>query len=127
MEKALGEFHLYSRQGRQAWCKPCRKKYDRAYHARNAEKRRLQVKEARFRLVRVNQHLKAFGPCADCGRRFHPAAMEWDHLPGHTKRDDVSSLARAGKTNQFHAELTKCELVCANCHAVRSYERRNGA
>ena len=59
MEKPIGEFHLYSRQGRQAWCKPCRKEYDRAYHARNAEKRRLQVKEARFRLVRLNQQARA--------------------------------------------------------------------
>ena len=125
--KPLDEFHLYTRQGRQRWCKPCRKEYDRAYHARYAEKRRLQAKERRIRLVRLNQHLKAFGSCADCGGRFHPASMEWDHVPGHTKHDDVSSLARAGKTRQFHAELAKCELVCANCHAVRSYERRNGA
>jgi len=122
--KPLDEFHRYARQGRQVWCKPCRKEYDRAYHARNAERRRLQVKERRIRLVRLNRHLKAFGPCADCGGRFHLAAMEWDHLPGHTKHDDVASLARAGKTRQFHAELAKCELVCANRHAVRSYERR---
>jgi len=125
--KPLGAFHLYSRQGHQVWCKPCRKEYDRAYHARNAERRRLQVKEARFRLVRLNRHLKALTACADCGGHFHPAAMEWDHLPGSEKLDDVSSLARAGKTKQFHSELSKCELVCANCHAVRSYERRNGA
>jgi hypothetical protein len=124
--KPLDQFHPYSRQGHQTWCKPCRKEYDKAYHARNAEKRRLQVREARFRLVRVNQHLKAFGPCADCGGRFHPAAMEWDHLPGNVKRDDVSSLAMSGKTKQFHAELAKCELVCANCHAVRSHDRRRG-
>ena len=126
VERPLEEFHLYTRSGRQAWCKPCRKEYDRAYHARNIEKRRRQVKERRRRLVALNQELKSARPCADCGRCFHPAAMEWDHLPGHEKRDDVSTLARTGKTKQFHVELEKCELVCANCHAVRSYERRRG-
>ena len=52
--------------------------------------------------------------------------MEWDHLPGTEKLEDISNLARHGKTRQFHPELVKSELICANCHAVRSYERRNG-
>lgn len=124
--KPLDDFHRSARYGRQAWCKDCRRLYDRAYHARNAQKRRRQVRERRQRLVELNGNLKASRPCADCGGRFHPAAMEWDHLPGTEKLDDISTLARTGKTRQFHRELEKCELVCANCHAVRSFARRRG-
>jgi NADH:ubiquinone oxidoreductase subunit F (NADH-binding) len=113
--------------GRQPWCKPCRKDYDREYHARNRARRQEQVKERRRRLHEWNNRIKSSTPCADCGRTFHPVAMTWDHLPGTDKVTEVSNLVRAGKTIQARKEIEKCEVVCANCHAVRSYERRNGA
>ena len=67
--------------------------------------------------------------CADCGTVFPPAAMEWDHLPGVDKLSDVSSLvvSRHCCKRVILAEIAKCELVCANCHAVRSEERRGVA
>lgn len=67
--------------------------------------------------------MKADRPCADCGRSFHPAAMEWDHLPGQEKIAEVGSLY-GGSRERVLTEIAKCELVCANCHAVRTFERR---
>lgn len=50
---------------------------------------------------------------------FPPAAMQWDHLPGKIKLGDVSALH--GRTRQeILAEIEKCELVCANCHTLRT-------
>jgi hypothetical protein len=69
------------------------------------------------------RELKAF-PCMDCGGTFHPAAMQFDHRPGTTKVADLASLARDGSTHLFGLELAKCDLVCANCHAIRTFERR---
>jgi len=63
-------------------------------------------------------------PCADCGGQFHPAAMTFDHLPGTTKRADVATLVIRSSISVARAEIAKCELVCANCHAIRTYERR---
>jgi len=80
----------------------------------------------RLRLKELNRRLKTTTPCADCGGLFHPVAMQWDHLPGLEKGAEISNLVKAGMTTRFHEELEKCELVCANCHAVRSYERRAG-
>jgi hypothetical protein len=71
--------------------------------------------------------LKSSTPCADCGSTFHHAAMSWDHLPGFEKLDDVSSLVSRHNKALILAEIQKCELVCANCHAVRSFERRGVA
>lgn len=67
-------------------------------------------------------------PCADCGKVFPPAAMAWDHMPGTAKVSEVSLLVRRrfGK-RAILAEIAKCELVCANCHAVRSQQRRGVA
>jgi hypothetical protein len=50
--------------------------------------------------------------------------MQWDHLPGHEKVADLGSLARQGSRKRVLEEIEKCELVCANCHAIRSYRRR---
>ena len=50
--------------------------------------------------------------------------MTFDHRPGTTKVGDLATLARSGCTGLFEAELAKCDLVCANCHAIRTYLRR---
>jgi len=63
-------------------------------------------------------------PCADCGEQFHPAAMTFDHLPGTTKRSNLASLVARSSIKVARDEIAKCEVVCANCHAVRTYERR---
>ena len=36
----------------------------------------------------------------------------------------VATLVAAGSRQLVLAEIEKCDLVCANCHAVRTYERR---
>jgi hypothetical protein len=56
---------------------------------------------------------------------FHPVAMHWDHLPGETKEADLAFLAKRGSRQRVLDEIAKCELVCANCHAVRSFVRRD--
>ena len=70
--------------------------------------------------------LNANTPCTDCGGIFHPAAMTWDHLPGYEKVDNVGAMLTRHSRAKLLREIAKCELVCANCHAVRSYERRRG-
>ena len=124
--KRLEAFHRSKARGSQHWCKDCVREYDREWWVRNSERRRRQVKEHRRRLKEWHNAIKATTPCADCGRTFHPAAMTWDHLPGTDKVTEISHLIRAGKTLQAKNEILKCELVCANCHAVRSYERQTG-
>jgi hypothetical protein len=49
--------------------------------------------------------------------------MTFDHLPGTNKRGHVSNLLYAGYRKVLLDEIAKCELVCANCHAVRTFMR----
>jgi hypothetical protein len=58
---------------------------------------------------------------------FPPEAMEWDHLPGTVKLGEISSVVTKWSTKLIFEELAKCELVCANCHAIRTYRRLRGA
>ena len=52
--------------------------------------------------------------------------MEWDHLPGHEKVSEIATLFGQQRRQLLLKELEKCELVCANCHAIRTYERLTG-
>ena len=124
--KPLGEFHRAG-NARQAWCKECRRQYDAEYWSRTRTKRLRQRKELRAELLEWSRRLKEGKPCADCGGVFHHSAMHWDHLPGVPKRREVSNLVRRGFTKStILGEIAKCELVCANCHAVRTFDRATG-
>jgi hypothetical protein len=61
--------------------------------------------------------------CVDCGYNLNPHALEFDHLPGYEKTQTVASLMYRS-WERIWEEITKCEVVCANCHAIRTYERK---
>lgn len=63
-------------------------------------------------------------PCEDCGLRFPPECMDFDHVRGE-KRGDVGRMAmQKGAVITLLAEIAKCEVVCANCHRIRTRVRR---
>lgn len=51
--------------------------------------------------------------------------MQWDHLPGFEKRGDISGGFPGGSEEEILNEIAKCELVCTNCHIIRTF-KRNG-
>ena len=65
--------------------------------------------------------LLKFDPCIDCGNSFLPCAMDFDHVKGKT--DNIGRMMCRSFKN-IVKELKKCELVCANCHRIRTWKRR---
>ena len=65
-------------------------------------------------------------PCADCGRRYEPCAMDFDHREGASKVSGVTRMIGRFGTARKLAEVAKCDIVCANCHRARTYVRREG-
>ena len=63
-------------------------------------------------------------PCADCGIQYPSYVMEFDHARG-TKSFNIGS-GRYKSTGALLAELSKCDVVCANCHTIRTHFRRIG-
>lgn len=61
-------------------------------------------------------------PCMDCGVRYPPYVMDFDHRPGTLKRFGISNALRFSIAEVIE-EIDKCDLVCANCHRVRTYHR----
>jgi len=69
------------------------------------------------------QKLKESSPCTDCGRYYPSYVMQFDHVSGD-KKFNISKASRGfTSTARLEAELAKCELVCANCHAIRGHDR----
>ena len=62
-------------------------------------------------------------PCLDCGVEYPHYVMEFDH-----REDKVGNLGvisyKVGMKRLLE-ELAKCDVVCANCHKVRTELRRN--
>ena len=121
--KSLDAFHRMG-TGRQRYCKPCRRDWDAAYWVRRRLFRISQQKSRRRELREWISSIKSSSPCTDCGGYFHWAAMTYDHLPGHEKRGDISDLIAGGYRSVLITEMAKCEVVCANCHAIRTFRRR---
>lgn len=59
--------------------------------------------------------------CLDCGMTEY-YALEFDHLPGQPKLATISAM-RFSPTDKLKAEIAKCDVVCANCHRVRTARR----
>ena len=68
--------------------------------------------------------LKA-APCLDCGQQFPPECMDFDHRPGTHKVANVAKLYWHSETTLLE-EIAKCDLVCSNCHRIRTRKRQNG-
>lgn len=111
--------------GLHPWCKPCQ----RAGVARSVERhgRKPTVNHRRVAALAHVEQRKA-APCADCGQTFHPKAMHFHHRDPAEKTAAVSQLiSRGASTTELDAEIAKCELLCANCHAIRHAEEARHA
>jgi len=70
--------------------------------------------------------LKNKTPCTDCRIQFPHYVTDFDHVESRgTKINNVSKLINSGSTKQVKEEIAKCDLVCANCHRIRTYNRRS--
>lgn len=78
--------------------------------------RRDSVKERRDFIQKV----KSETACKDCDKRFHPVAMDFDHRGDKTA--GVAYMAQHGYSlERIKAEIAKCDVVCANCHRIRTW------
>jgi hypothetical protein len=75
------------------------------------------------RLALVNA-IKVEQGCIDCGYNAHPAALDFDHRPGTERRWKGFGENLSRSWDVVLDEISKCDVRCANCHRVISYERR---
>ena len=64
------------------------------------------------------------GKCNKCGGVFHSSAFDFHHVNPEEKDVDPGALVRRSK-EALYAELSKCILLCANCHRIHHWEESN--
>jgi hypothetical protein len=68
--------------------------------------------------------VKGLSGCADCGRHYHPAVLDFHHLEPEDKQASVGDMIRNAGMERLKAEIRKCVLLCANCHRMRELKAR---
>jgi hypothetical protein len=96
--------------------------YNVAYYNAHRDQ---ELKRVRVRQGKAVEFLRGLRnvPCADCGGRFPPYAMDFDHRDGDQRVFWVLRRAGSVSHNRLAAELEKCHIVCANCHRARTHAR----
>jgi hypothetical protein len=121
----LSDFGVRKSGKPQHWCRACHRSYQREYYERHKDYY-LALQEERVerhrRLIRQAKDV----PCADCGVRYPWYIMDFDHRPGEKKLFNLSIAAGQTRLSwkQIAAEIAKCDVVCANCHRERTYQRK---
>src|SRR3954469_2486289 len=93
--------------------------YDRLYRKRHPERVNAAARAYRGKNRAIMRAAKNV-PCADCGGRFPPCVMDFDHVRGD-KLFHIGSYGEACAPQKLKAEIAKCEVVCANCHRIRHH------
>jgi hypothetical protein len=81
------------------------------------EKRRAYERERYQRCLAITNAAKNI-PCMDCGVCYPPYVMQFDHRDPATKHRHVALIRGIAALKR---EIEKCDVVCANCHAERTW------
>ena len=116
IRKSRADFHANdSNRSGLAWeCKKCvrqryqknRKAICRYNNERNQQNQRM-INKAKNK------------PCADCHIIYPSCVMDFDHVRGCKEFNLGTSCCRSEKN--ILKEIDKCEVVCANCHRLRTF------
>ena len=85
-------------------------------------KQLLSQKEATATLRRERRQLLLAGKaCARCGY-LDTRALEFHHRLGEIKKANVTNLL-TNSLDKLLEEVVKCDVICANCHAIEHSTR----
>jgi hypothetical protein len=109
-------------------CKSCHKSImkprSQRHYKNNKEYYLNRNEQSRKNLANLIKNHKILNNiCTDCKLPHPPWRLDFDHLDSYQKVSEVSALTSFSKA-KILAEISKCEIVCANCHRDRTYRRR---
>lgn len=109
--------------GLQSQCRECKNVYSAQHHRLNADRIREGRRARRERLREKVRIYKSARPCMDCGKSYPHYVMDFDHRDPSAKISEIANMLKDCRPWVIILEeIEKCDLVCANCHRVRTHE-----
>jgi transposase len=96
-----------------------------AYHLGKGQKEKTKIRTNRSRTLskrKLWEYKEALG-CKDCKEMYPHYMLDFDHLPGFEKIGSPTELVHSYSWEKAKQELAKCEVVCGNCHKIRTWQR----
>jgi hypothetical protein len=112
----------HNKDAKDGWnweCKECKRTYLREYSKTHKEQHKERNSRSRGRLRNfVVEYLLAH-PCVDCGED-DIVVLDFDHRNSSQKEKCISQVfASCWSIKKLSAEISKCDIRCANCHRRR--------
>ena len=106
------------KDGLQSTCKQCKKKYNQQHYQDNSTSYKERAKESGKQLKQWYKDYKSTLKCKSCPET-HPTCLQFHHRDDN-KTANVSRLLKYG-LKVLQNEISKCDVLCANCHAKIHY------
>lgn len=123
--KPCSKCKVNPRPTKHSWCRSCLAADQVARRRANPEKYRSRGREQsqKYKVFRrAKLHELKNKPCMDCSGVFPPCVMQFDHRDPNTKVRSVATMIQSTWSwDKVLEEVAKCDLVCANCHAIRTW------
>lgn len=123
VSKTITDFNFRKRSTglRLPYCRECGKQFTQSHYRRNKRQyigRSVRAKKQRREYLRQVKSR----PCADCGVQYPYYVMDFDHREGEEKIFEMNRVNYV-TMRTIKQEIEKCDVVCANCHRERTYQR----
>lgn len=119
------EISNFSKRGNglQSNCKECNRAYYQNYYKSNPSEKNRLAKRRKLVREEIKEYIRKVKdvPCADCKIKYPFYVMQFDHI--RDKEFNISTAINFHTLNKIKLEIAKCEIVCANCHAERTFQR----
>lgn len=104
-------------------------KYHREWYHRNkgivSIRKGKRAKKWSAFLRRISDEIKLLLGCSKCGYAEHPRALDFHHRERSTKEFEISSgVGTAMGLTKLLKEISKCGVLCANCHRIETHNER---
>ena len=100
-------------------CKACHKTYADQHYLNNKPSYFAKSKKHKMLTLACNRKFLleylAKNPCKICGET-DPVVLEFDHRERDEKLDSISVLTGTASLMRLQEEVSKCDVLCANCH-----------
>lgn len=130
-----------AKDGYHPYCKNCHSIYSHKYrkrkkcgvksrsYIRGGKRDRFGHSVAKIRSNRETRYQTflnyiATKKCKDC-KESNPIVFEFDHRNPKFKKFNIARIVAYVSFNKLLKEMKKCDIVCANCHKIRTAKRNN--